>query len=396
MLTGGFKDNTVRFKDMIKNRYIKIIAAALASAVMMTSCGGCGGEEPVTAPPAQSQDEGQKPSDKPEDEPGTETSVADEDPNALPEGQMRSFLSGLPVDEKIGNRRPVAIMLNNLKPAQPMSGVSYADVVYEYVVEGGITRLMGVFENYDTLEKIGSVRSCREYFVYTALEFDAIYCHFGQASYAVELLDKDYVDNINGLGPAGDVTYYRTTDRQAPHNVYTSKKGIDAGIDMLGYRRDHYEGYKGKFRFCDLDKEVTNESGYSAKHIEPKYRINKPWFDYNEKTGKYDRFQYDGPQIDDLNGEQLSYDNVIIQYNFWVQLDDKDYLAFDCHSGGAIQYCTKGKCIPGTWKRELNEDNYDMSAIRYYDMDGNEIEINNGKTFVCVVQNDEVDNVVIE
>ncbi|MBR1909779.1 MAG: DUF3048 C-terminal domain-containing protein, partial [Lachnospiraceae bacterium] len=103
-----------------------------------------------------------------------------------------------------------------------------------------------------------------------------------------------------------------------------------------------------------------------------------------------------GPQIDDLTGVQLSYDNVILQYNFWVQLDDKDYLAFDCHQGGAIQYCTKGKCIPGTWKREINEDNYDMSAIRYYDMDGNEIEINNGKTFVCVIQNDEVENVVVE
>ncbi len=354
-------------------------------------------KQPATDPnpPATSQTgDDNTPTPAPDDKTGDE--VSEEDPNALPEGQMRSFLSGLPVDEKIGNRRPVAIMLNNLKAAQPMSGVSYADVVYEYVVEGAITRLMGVFENYDSLEKIGSVRSCREYFVYTALEFDAIYMHFGQASYAVELLEKDYVDNINGLGPAGDVTYYRTTDRQAPHNVYTSKAGIDAGIDMLGYRRDHYEGYKGKFKFCDLDKEVTNEDGYSAKHIEPKYKINKPWFEYNEKTGKYDRYQYDGPQIDDLTGEQLSYDNVILQYNFWVQLDDKDYLAFDCHKGGAIQYCTKGKCVPGTWKREINEDNYDMSAIRYYDLDGNELEINNGKTFVCVVQNDQVENVVVE
>ena len=354
-------------------------------------------KQPATDPnpPATSQTgDDNTPTPAPDDKTGDE--VSEEDPNALPEGQMRSFLSGLPVDEKIGNRRPVAIMLNNLKAAQPMSGVSYADVVYEYVVEGAITRLMGVFENYDSLEKIGSVRSCREYFVYTALEFDAIYMHFGQASYAVELLEKDYVDNINGLGPAGDVTYYRTTDRQAPHNVYTSKAGIDAGIDMLGYRRDHYEGYKGKFKFCDLDKEVTNEGGYSAKHIEPKYKINKPWFEYNEKTGKYDRYQYDGPQIDDLTGEQLSYDNVILQYNFWVQLDDKDYLAFDCHKGGAIQYCTKGKCVPGTWKREINEDNYDMSAIRYYDLDGNELEINNGKTFVCVVQNDQVENVVVE
>ena len=371
-----------------------VILAAVVGIVVFANRGGSPAEPaPSVSHPDTPDKDPVKPS---EDKPGEGEEAAETDPNELPEGQMRSFLSGLPVDEKIGNRRPVAIMLNNLKAAQPMSGVSYADVVYEYVVEGAITRLMGVFENYDGLDKIGSVRSCREYFVYTALEFDAIYCHFGQASYAVELLDKDYVDNINGLGPAGDVTYYRTTDRQAPHNVYTSKKGIDAGIDMLGYRRDHYEGYKGKFRFCDLDKEVTNEGGYPATHIEPKYKINKPWFDYNEKTGKYERFQYDGPQIDDLTGEQLAYDNVIIQYNFWVQLDDKDYLAFDCHSGGAIQYFTKGKVVPGTWKRELNEDNYDMSAIRYYDLDGNELEINNGKTFVCVVQNDEADNVVIE
>lgn len=334
---------------------------------------------------------------EPEEEPQEEEEVVEEvDPNALPEGQMRSWLSGLPVDEKIGNRRPVAIMLNNLEAAQPMSGVSYADVVYEYVVEGAITRLMGLFENYDSLDKIGSVRSCREYFVYTMLEFDAIYMHFGQASYAVDLLNKDYVDNLNGLGPAGDTCYYRTTDRKAPHNVYTSAAGIDAGIEQMGYRRDHYDGYAGKFKFCDLDKVVTNEGGNSAKLIKPNYKINKPWFEYNEETQKYDRYQYDGPQIDDLTGEQISFDNVILQYNFWTQLDDKDYLAFDCHSGGAIQYCTHGKFISGTWKRDINDDNYDMSAIRYYDADGNEIAINNGKTFICIIQNTDVENVVVE
>ena len=388
-----------KIQELFKNKIVVAVVAVAAAAVIIAAVVTvlAKNRAPVAPDPAATPTTAPAaPAEEQNDNTGEEEPEPEEDPNALPEGQMRSFLSGLPVDEKIGNRRPVAIMLNNLKPAQPMSGISYADVVYEYVVEGGITRLMGVFERYDGLEKIGSVRSCREYFVYTALEFDAIYMHFGQASYAVELLDKDYVDNINGLGPAGDVSYYRTTDRQAPHNVYTSDKGINAGIDMLGYRRDHYDGYKGKFKFCDLDKEVTNENGYPATHIEPKYKINKPWFDYNEKTGKYDRYQYDGPQIDELTGEQISYDNVILQYNFWVQLDQKDYLAFDCHKGGAIQYCTKGKCIPGTWKREINDDNYDMSAIRYYDMDGNEIEINNGKTFVCVIQNDEVDDVVVE
>ena len=375
-------------------RYIKgrklLAAIGILCVFALTACGNENtADNPVTVEDAHPTEAVVTP------EP-TEAITEEVDPNALEPGQMRSYLSGLPVDEKIGNRRPIAIMLNNLEAAQPMSGISYADVVYEYVVEGAITRLMGLFENYDDLDKIGSVRSCREYFVYTALEFDAIYMHFGQAAYAVELLGQDYVDNLNGLGEAGDTCFYRTSDRQAPHNVYTSAKGIEAGIKKLGYREDHYDGYKGKFKFCDLNKVITNDGGIDAKHIEPKYRINKPWFDYNEATGKYDRYQYDGPQIDDLTGEQISFDNVIIQYNKWIQLDEKDYLAFDCHSGGLIQDFTKGKMVVGMWQRDINEENFDLSAIRYYDMDGNEIEINNGKTFICVVQDTEMDNVVIE
>lgn len=375
----------------------KVLGVVLSVALMATLM-GCGNTEVADEPPKTVPEP--TPTAAPEvinEDNQDETVIEeDEDPNALEPGMMRSYLSGLPVDEKIGNRRPIAIMLNNLEAAQPMSGISYADVVYEYVVEGSITRLMGLFENYDDLDKIGSVRSCREYFVYTALEFDAIYMHFGQASYAVDLLGRDYVNNLNGLGEAGDTCFYRTSDRKAPHNVYTSAKGIEAGIKKLNYREDHEEGYAGKFKFCDLNTEVTNEGGIPATHIEPKYRINKPWFDYNEATGKYDRFQYDGPQIDDLTGEQISYDNVIIQYNKWAQLDEKDYLAFDCHSGGTIQYCTKGKAVSGFWFRDVNPDNYDLSAIRYYDEEGNEIAINNGKTFICVVQDTEADKIVVE
>lgn len=370
-----------------RGKWILLLAGVLCAGLLA----GCGGKEPEE----NTEQENPTQETAPENEEAPAQEV-EEVANTLEPGQMRSYLSGLPVDEKIGNRRPLAVMLNNLEAAQPMSGISYADVVYEYVVEGTITRLMGLFENYDDLDKIGSVRSCREYFVYTALEFDAIYMHFGQAAYAVDLLDQDYVDNLNGLGAAGDTSFYRTTDRQAPHNVYTSAAGIEAGIKKLGYREDHYDGYKGKFNFVDLGGEVTNEDGGPATYIDPKYKINKPWFEYNEKTEKYDRFQYEGPQVDDLTGEQISYDNVILQYNKWVQLDEKDYLAFDCHSGGVIQYCTKGKVTVGTWQREINEDNYDMSAIRYYDMEGNEIEINNGKTWVCVIQDTELENVVVK
>lgn len=372
-----------------KHKSKALVLSVLCGALVFLASGCKKAPEEVTEPTVlvdEKTDNEVKPSDE----------ETEEDLNALAPGTMRSFLTGLPIDEKIGNRRPVAIMLNNLEAAQPMSGVSYADVVYEYVVEGGITRLMGLFENYDKLDKIGSIRSCREYFVYTALEFDAIYMHFGQASYALNLLDQDYVDNLNGLGEAGDTSFYRTTDRKAPHNVYTSAKGIEAGIKKLGYREDHYDGYTGKFKFCDLGTEVTNEGGIAITHMEPMYRINKPWFEYDPETKKYKRFQYGEPHIDALTNEQLAYDNVIFQYNIWTQLDEKDYLAFDCHSGGTFQYFTHGKMIMGTWKRDINEENFDISAIRYYDYDGNEIEINNGKTFVCVIQNTEVEDVVLK
>lgn len=321
-----------------------------------------------------------------------------EEDDGLLEGQMRSFLSGFPVDKEIGMRRPIAIMLNNLKQAQPMCSISRADVVYEYVVEGAITRLMALFEDYKDLDKIGSVRSCREYFVYTELEFDAIYCHYGQAAYAVDLLNSDYVDNLNGLGKEGDTVYYRTTDRKAPHNAYTSAAGIDAGIEMMGYRRNHYDDYNGKFKFCDLDKTVTNESGMKINYMAPNYKINKPWFEYDEAKEKYGRFQYDGPQIDELTGEQIYFDNVIFQYNKWAQLDEKDYLAFDCHSGGVIQYFTHGRMVPGIWLRDVknaHDGNPDMCPIRYYDLDGNELEINNGKTFICIIQDTDIQNVTI-
>jgi len=221
------------------------------------------------------------------------------------DGKVRSYLTGKWVDESVGDHRPIAVMLNNIKEAQPMSGVSAADVLYECVVEGSLTRMMGIFENYKDLDKIGSVRSCRNYFVYYALEYDAIYAHYGQAAYAVPLLESDYVDNLSGLSNIGGIVFYRTSDRVAPHNAYASAKGIDAGIEKLGYRTTYRDDYKGKFTFARDDEVVVPDSSdsYDAKVVKPGYLINKPWFEYNEDDCKYYRYQYDGPQVDDVNGQ---------------------------------------------------------------------------------------------
>ena len=104
-------------------------------------------------------------------------------------GMVRSFLTGKLVPETIGRKKAISVMFNNIQAALPQSGISNAEVVYEAPVEGGITRLMGILEDYQDVERIGSVRSCRNYFVYFAREFNTYYLHYGQAVYALDLLN---------------------------------------------------------------------------------------------------------------------------------------------------------------------------------------------------------------
>ena len=90
---------------------------------------------------------------------------------------MRSYFTGEWIDEEYGNRRPLAIMMSNAASALPMSGPTSASVIYECPVEKRTTRWMGIFEEWDDLERIGSVRSCRLYFLHFAQEYDAVYAH---------------------------------------------------------------------------------------------------------------------------------------------------------------------------------------------------------------------------
>lgn len=302
------------------------------------------------------------------------------------EGKIRSKLTGEWVDEAIGNRRPIAVMLNNIKEAIPQSAIEAAGVIYEAPVEGGITRLMGIFEEFDDLDKIGSVRSCRLYYCYFAKEFDAVYVHWGQAIYAQDLLNSSNIDNLNGLELEG-TTFFRSSDRVAPHNGYTSGERLLAGIDKKGYRTNYNSDYQSKFTFAE-NGEVTLANGASAKKITPGYAVNKPWFEYNETDKLYYRFQYGDKQIDVETGNQLAYKNIIMQNVKYYDYGDGYYYIYTTGSGTG-KYITNGKAIDITWKKDT-----EFGVTKYYDLSGKEIEINTGKTWVCIIQNE--GNVTIE
>lgn len=303
------------------------------------------------------------------------------------DGMIRSYLTGEMVDAAIGNRRPVAVMMSNDKAALPQYGINRAGVVYEAPAEGGINRYMAILEDYDSLERIGSVRSCRTYYTYFAREFDAIYAHYGQSTFAKPYLAN--VDNINGVEAIGNVAYFRSSDRKSPHNAYTSGKRLNKSIFQLGYSQEYDSSYQGHYRFATTGKEVTLLGAADVKDaykVYPGYKLNKPWFEYHEDDGLYYRFQYGAAHKGDEG--QIKVKNIILQYCPAAHYATTDYLDINVQSDSFGTFITEGRAIPIKWSKD-NE----FGPTHYYDMENNEIILNQGKTWVCIISAQDSPNV---
>ena len=136
----------------------KLTAALLLAALAVSGCSSKEKEETAEATPTPEIQAEETATPTP-----TSTPEPTEEPEPLvpdvPEGMVTSYLTGEYVPEEIGRRRPAAIMINNIEASLPQWGISHAGIIYEAPVEGGITRMMAIFEDYDSLERIGSVRS---------------------------------------------------------------------------------------------------------------------------------------------------------------------------------------------------------------------------------------------
>ncbi len=322
----------------------------------------------------------------------TETEVAEEveETNEYDEerdGLVKSYLTGEWISEDIARSRPIAIMTGNTESACPQYGLNSAAIIYEAPVEGSLTRLMQIIEDYSGLERIGSIRSCRPYYLDFANEFDALYVHVGQAYVAEDLLNSGYIDNISGLDGAVSSTFYRSTDKSAPHNCYTSEEGILEGIANKGYSTTYDETYEGHYHFADEDALNDLEDGEDVSYIEAYYYVNHPYFIYDEETQLYTRYQYGDVQVDGNDGEAVTVTNIIFQNVEYGMYDDY-YLNITTSGSGAGKFFTHGKMIDITWTKESD------GVTHYYDANGEEIALNPGRTWVCIIQQvHEEDNV---
>ncbi len=358
---------------MRKTKTALLFTAALAACSMMA---GCGKKEPTTEMITETQ----------------EQTTQEEATVETKDGMVLNPLTGEWIDESFANARPIAVMINNLKPAIPQAGIEKADIMYEVLVEGGITRMMGVYTDYSGMDKIGPIRSARHYYVKLANEYDAIYVHVGHSTYAVTELADSGIDHIDGTEGIGNVFTYRTSDRKAPHNCYSSTEGIMKAFEQTGFSLTHNAGYdSNKFLFQTEDTELAE--GTVANKITTAFNNNrKPWFEYNAEEKLYYRFEYGDKQIDETTGNQLKYKNVIIQFASHSVLDEKkDLQEIKLTGTGDGFYATDGKMIPITWEKQS-----DKGVTKYYTADGEQLKMNPGKTWITIFKDTEKSGIIAE
>lgn len=346
------------------------IAVLLALVIMLSSCA-----KPSEVAPEQNSPE-------PEPTQPTEPVVTEEVKKVFTSG-----LTGLEVEnEAAANRRPVAIMINNIKKALPQYGISRAGVVFEALAEGGITRLLAVFDDISDIEQIGSVRSARHYYIDLAQSLDAVFVHIGGSPQAYDELkerDIDSYDLIDGnYSSMGWRDKERIKTHGYEHSVFTSGERIEQRLEKDGVRTTRDANYSKAFNFS----EDAVYEGNDATKISAEFSSYKTGtYTYDEKTGLYLLGQYGKAHMDELYDTQLGFKNIFVIYmnSYMIKGDDKGRLDFDTTGSGKGTYFVNGTATEFTWKRDS-----EAAPFKLYTTDGTELPVVPGDNYVAIVPTD--------
>ena len=307
-------------------------------------------------------------------------------PTPTPAPAFYHPLTGMPSNEDYSGRRPVAVMLNNLKTALPQQGNGQADIIYELMAEGGITRMLAVYQDPSRLGLIGSVRSARQYYWEIAQGHDAVFIHAGGSPEFYNTKSSKglfTVDGVNGYYSSKDAgMFWRDRDRIAgrhydfEHSLLTSGEAI---TDMLSQREleEHSDGYVYEMAFTD---DGTPSGGSKATTVTVPFSSYKTGvFRYDVRSGLYLVEEYGEPYIDGNDNSQVSVTNLLVLQTTYVVQDDAGRVKVDLSSGSGWFACG-GKMVPITWEKG-SADN----QLRYFLEDGSALTLGRGKSYVCVI-----------
>lgn len=278
---------------------------------------------------------------------------------------------------------PVGLMIDNNPAGFPQAGLDKADIVYEAFVEGRITRFLAVFWRQDA-DFIEPIRSARTPFVIWASELGLLYGHAGSADLpgpacaGCQIREWGILD-VDSFR-TGSGTYYRDTQRPAPHNLVTTTQRIrDAGAIFGYFGPPTVEPWLFKDDFEDTEAaeavggiEVLWGPRNFSRHI-----VQWHW---DEPSNTYLRFTFGVAHTDALTAEPLRFKNVVVMVAPWRHADSAGHVTYEQYGTGPATVFLDGKVIPAEWRKADR-----TSRTRLFDLEGNEIRFNRGNIWVQLI-----------
>lgn len=332
-------------------------------------------------------------------------------PEATPEPYEANVLTGYKKDADYPEgQRIAAVMVNNITECRPQRGLSSADILFEIKVEGGITRFMALFTDYNNIPEIGPIRSARDQFFRLVLPWQPLYIHVGESVKQTEYIKNYDYDEWNLEGKYAANLIYRNYQRHnwagktvaTEHTAYTNGERIAEYIknNNVDDRRTYNSTF---FNFVDYrDKAVVPQGQFvdgdnTAERVTIRHSQSyRTRFDYDASLGQYMMSQYYSSlgnyrdTIDENNDQQLAFDNVIVLFTdiHTYPGDQKDLQYAEYSWGGVGYYCYGGKIEKIRWEKGT-----DLETLRLVTFDTQEpFEVNCGKSYVTVVDIDEAIN----
>lgn len=277
------------------------------------------------------------------------------------------------------NIRPVSVMIDNQGDrVLPQGGIAQAQIVYEILTEYNITRYMLFF--WGTMpDMIGPVRSARHYFLDYAMEYDAVYTHFGWSEYAQRDIAKLKINNINF--DSAEAFWDLTSDKNNWQDTYTSRERIEKAIKKLKYATTP----KKTFPFTYHSSFTVPDGGSEAKDIFMKFStsgVSTCGYVYDDAKGLYARQRMGKPHMERNTGKQLMVRNIIITEIASPLIAGDQYGRINLSNigTGSGWYITGGKAVKIKWKKDSRD-----AQTSYLDESGNPIVLNPGQTWIEIV-----------
>jgi hypothetical protein len=285
-------------------------------------------------------------------------------------------LTGLQVAPELAQRPVSAVVIENHPDARPQSGLQDAGVVYEANAEGGITRFLAFFQD-NRPASLGPVRSLRTYFVDWALEFNAPVAHAGGNADALDLVKPLGMKDLNALSSAAG-GFFRTTDRYAPHNLYTTSDRLDTLLKQFGF------GAFAPFAQSPRKADAPNANAPHPKiHIEYSYSGYQVDYTYDPTTNDYARNMAGAPHVDRNTGKQIHVKNVVVQMmptSYGFTRIGEDTVIMKTVGRGQGWVMRDGDVVPITWVKDSHS-----ARTKLLDAAGKDVPLDPGNTWYSIV-----------